>query len=272
MHIGLVQLDGDPASQPLHDWRDHVCELALRRAGDDVVVLPELWPVGGFNISDFPSAAESLDGPHVAALSRVARKLGCLLHGGSFVELGDDGRRFNTSVVFGPDGTLRAVYRKIHLFGFAEGEPAVLDGGTNVVTVEYQGVQFGLATCYDLRFPELFRLLVDAGSQVVLVCSAWPAVRAEHWRVLVRARAIESQAFVAACNVGGSQGIGSRRTAYAGSSVVLDPLGAVLAEAGTGGGAISADIDLTLVESWRARFPALGDRVLGLPTPLARMY
>lgn len=121
----------------------------------------------------------------------------------------------------------------------------------------------GLATCYDLRFPEQFRLLVDAGATVLVVPAGWPARRREHWTLLARARAIESQAYVLACGTAGTHA----GVELAGHSLVVDPWGAVLAEAGPGEEVLTAELDPGLVARTRADFPVLRDRVLGLPVP-----
>ena len=190
--------------------------------GAELVVLPELWVQGGFAFGTFAATAEPLDGPLVRRLGDAARDLGAWLHGGSVVERAADGRLFNTSVLLGPDGTLAATYRKIHLFGFSAGETSVLSAGTDVVTTDVDGTTGGLATCYDLRFPELFRAFVDRGAELVLLPSAWPTPRIAHWSLLTRARAVEDQAYVVAVNGCGDQG-GS--LALGGRSVVVDPWG-----------------------------------------------
>jgi predicted amidohydrolase len=241
-------------------------DLVARQAGADLVVLPELWVQGGFAFTTFEATAEPLDGPTVSALSAAAATAGVWLHGGSIVERADDGRLYNCSLLFGPDGTLVATYRKMHLFGFSGGETTVLTAGTDVVTTEIDGVTVGLATCYDLRFPELFRRLVDRGAELVLMPAAWPAPRIGHWSLLVQARAIEDQMFVVACNGCGQQS-GLR---LGGRSAMVDPWGKVLAEAGEDEQVLAADLDLALVAKTRADFPVLADRRLAAaPAPAA---
>jgi predicted amidohydrolase len=166
--------------------------------------------------------------------------------------------------VLGPDGALLASYRKVHRFGFGAGEPKLLEAGDGVVTVDLplgEGgapVTTGLATCYDLRFPELFRALVDRGAELVLLPAAWPAARAEHWSLLVRARALEDQvALVAAGTAGTHAG-----HAMAGRSAVVSPRGQVLAELGDEEGVLVADVDLADAARYRAEFPVLADRRL----------
>ena len=111
----------------------------------------------------------------------IASEYGIWLHGGSFAELADDGQHFNTAVLFAPDGRLVAAYRKVHLFGFDGGETVLMSGGDELIVAETPLGLTGLATCYDLRFPELFRALVDAGASTFLMASGWPTPRIEHW-------------------------------------------------------------------------------------------
>jgi predicted amidohydrolase len=179
------------------------------------------------------------------------------LHTGSHVESAPDGTMYNTSVLLGP-GDVDTRYRKIHRFGFDEGEARLMGAGEEIVTVPTPFGTFGLATCYDLRFPELFRLLTDAGMEHLVMCSAWPERRIEHWRILNRARAIESQVFVFAANCAGTHA----GATMGGRSVIVDPWGAVVAEAGTGEEILRADIDPSLVAETRKILPVLRDQRL----------
>ncbi len=245
--------------------------LVKAQAGHDLVVLPELWQPTGFGYRRWAELAEPVDGPLVRAMARAARDAKVVLHAGSWIEtngVGPDGRGlWNTSMVFGPDGSLIATYRKIHRFGFGQGEPVLLEAGTSVVTVDLprpvsgaEGpvVPTGLATCYDLRFPEQFRALLDAGARLVLVPAAWPAARVEHWQLLGRARALENQCFVVQCNTAGTHA----GVEMGGRSQVVDPWGAVVAEAGTEETVLSVEIRVGSVEEIRAKFPVLADRRL----------
>lgn len=188
------------------------------------------------------------------------------LHAGSVVERDGSGGLYNTSLVFDPEGGLRAAYRKIHRFGFDEGEAVVMGGGREIVTAAAPFGILGLATCYDLRFPEQFRLLVDAGAQILAIPAGWPSRRLEHWRLLARARAVESQAFVLACCTAGTHA----GVEQAGHSMVVDPWGTVLAEAGPDEEVLHVDLDPGQVATVRAEFPVLRDRILGLPDPWGR--
>jgi predicted amidohydrolase len=256
MRVHAIQLESSVAEPP-SERVDRAMALVAAQRGADLVVLPELWVQGGFAFGTFAQTAEPVDGPLVRRLGAAARELGAWLHGGSIVERDEDGRLFNTSVLLRPDGTVSATYRKIHLFGFAGGETTVLTAGSDVVTADVAGTATALATCYDLRFPELFRAFVDRGAELFLLPSAWPTPRIAHWSLLTRARAVEDQAFVVAVNGCGDQG---GRLALGGRSVVVDPWGAVLAEAGDDEEVLVVDLDLAQVAKTRADFPVLADR------------
>lgn len=149
-----------------------------------------------------------------------------------------------------------ACYRKIHRFGFGEGEPLMLEAGRTVTTVRLGPATAGLAICYDLRFPELFRALLTQGAELFVVPAAWPAARRTDWELLGRARALENQAFVVQCNTVGEQG----GLAMGGASRIVDPYGRVIAAGGDGEQVITAEIDLGVAAAFRREFPALNDR------------
>ena len=222
----------------------------------DIAVLPELWVSGAFDLPLAREVAAPLDSPVVQSVQALAAKAGAWVHAGSYAERLPDGRTFNTAVLIGPDGDIIATYRKRHLFGFADGERTLMSSGDALVVAETPLGATGLATCYDLRFPEMFRNLVDAGAETFLLSSGWPTPRIEHWRVLARARAIEDLAWVVACNgVGSHAGI-----TLGGHSIVVDPQGNIVAEAGNDETVLYADVDVTRAAQWRAEFPVLGDR------------
>lgn len=257
MQVSAIQFDFDE-SQTFDARVERMLSLIAHEADADLVVLPELWPNGGFTYRLWEQTAQPLDGDLLHRLQAAARTASVVLHGGSFIERHEDGSLTNTAVVVEPDGTLAAVYRKIHLFGFTDGEPKYLVGGNDVVVAETRVGKLGLATCYDLRFPEMFRILTDAGSDVFVVPAAWPASRIGHWSVLARARAIENQLPLIALNTTGAHG----GVAMGGASLIVDALGEVLAEAVDGEQVLRAEIDITVTRDWRERFPALGDRRL----------
>jgi predicted amidohydrolase len=269
MRVHVVQVAyGD--DEPVVERVARVADLVRAQRGADLVVLPELWAAGGFAYRTWAERAETLDGPTVRAIAEAAAEIGAVVHAGSIVETvpadapaadrGETGRGlWNTSVVLGPDGAVVAGYRKIHRFGFGEGEPTLLEAGTDVVTFPLaDGTVVGLATCYDLRFPELFRLLLDAGAQLVLVPAAWPLPRVEAWTLLGRARAMENQLVLVQCNTGGTHA----RVTMGGHSQVVAATGDVLAQAGEGEEVLVVDVDVADVAAWRQHFPVLADRRL----------
>jgi predicted amidohydrolase len=253
MRVTLIQTEVD-GRLPFAERVAGVAAQVAACADADLVMLPELWATGYFAFDDYAATAEPLDGPTVAALSAAARTAGVTLHGGSIVERSDTGGLHNTSLLFDPDGALVHTYRKVHTFGYGSREQELLTRGGDV------GAHgpYALSTCYDLRFPELFRRQVDAGSQLFLVAAAWPAVRLPHWRLLLRARALENQSFLLACGAAGRQG----DVVLSGHSAVVDPWGEVVAEAGPDAGTLTVEIDPELVTRSRTEFPALADRRL----------
>ncbi|MEA2287407.1 MAG: hypothetical protein QOJ21_3450 [Solirubrobacteraceae bacterium] len=255
--IACVQL-GPPEGTPQERRISEVAGAVEALAGADLIVLPEMWPAGYFAFDDYADVAEAADGPTVTALSRAAATAGAHVVGGSFVEQGTDGALHNTAFVLGPDGDLLGTYRKMHVFGYRSREAELVTGGDVLVTIPTPLGTIGMAVCYDLRFPELFRAGVDSGAEIFVVPAAWPAARTEHWRLLLRARAIENQAFVIGCNGAGAD----RGVEVAGHSAVIDPTGAVVAEGGTDPGLVRAVVDLDLVARTREDFPVLADRRL----------
>ncbi|MEY9892364.1 putative amidohydrolase [Catenulispora sp. MAP12-49] len=263
MRVSLMQLAVDDAEAPEDRWT-RVVKLveAERETGAELVVLPELWVAGGFDYKGWTDHAEPIaDSKPIAALEKVRTHEGSgpemWLHFGSYVERTPEGILYNTAVLRGPEGK-QAQYRKIHRFGFSEGEATLMGPGKDIVTLSSPWGTLGLATCYDLRFPELFRRLLNQGMEHMVMCSAWPAKRIEHWRVLLKARAIENQVFVFATNCVGTNG----GVALGGHSAVIDPWGNVVAEAGTGEEVLRVDVDPALVAQTRGALPVLNDRRL----------
>ncbi|WP_236241633.1 carbon-nitrogen family hydrolase [Streptomyces sp. CC228A] len=262
MRASLLQIAVKP-DESVAARRARAADLVREQRGADLVVLPELWPVGAFAYESFAAEAEPLRGPTYEAMAQAARDAGLWLHAGSIVERAPGGALYNTSLVFGPDGGLAGSYRKIHRFGFDQGEAVLMAAGQDMVTVPHPLLPFGVATCYDLRFPELFRGLVDAGARAFVVSAGWPERRRAHWTLLARARAVENQAYVLACGTAGTHA----GVEQAGHSIVVDPWGEVLAEAGPGEETLTAELDPGKVAATREQFPALKDRVLGTPPP-----
>lgn len=236
--------------------RAYVLDLLEQARGSDLILLPEMWPVGYFSFSRYVSEAEDCNGPTVRALRAKARDLKATIFSGSFVERRGS-RYFNTSLLINPRGIVEACYRKIHLFGFKSDERRILSPGRRISVSRQPWGRTGLATCYDLRFPELFRRMVDREAEFFLITSAWPQARQDAWMLFNRARAHENLAYVFACNCAG---IDNGRT-YAGRSVFVNPRGEVIAEAGDGGELLTAEIDPGAVRDVRREFTALSDRV-----------
>jgi predicted amidohydrolase len=237
---------------------------AAAAAGAELVVLPEKWAVLG-TPEQTAAGAEPFDGPALAWARASARELGIDLVAGSIAErVPDRDRGSNTSVHVGPDGDVRAVYRKIHMFDVEVGgrtyrESEHEEPGDEVVLSETAaGVELGLTVCYDLRFPELYRILAVRGARVITVPAAFTlATTREHWEVLLRARAIEDQAFMVAANQVGEHAPGYRS---GGRSMIVDPWGVVLAQAPDSETFITAELDLDRQAEIRRTLPSLANR------------
>ncbi|MFD9134532.1 carbon-nitrogen family hydrolase [Streptomyces bottropensis] len=262
MRASLIQIGVDE-DESVDSRRRRAASLVRDQAGADLVVLPELWTTGAFAFESFTTAAEPLEGPTYEAMAKAASDAGVWLHAGSIPERDPDGPLYNTSLVFSPSGDLAAAYRKIHRFGFDKGEAVLMGAGSELVTLRLPETTVGIATCYDLRFPELFRGLVDAGAETLLLSAGWPERRRAHWTLLARARAVENQAYVLACGTAGTHA----GVPQAGHSIVVDPWGEVLAEAGADEEVLTVELDPTRVAATREQFPALKDRMLGLEPP-----
>ncbi|MFI0404311.1 nitrilase-related carbon-nitrogen hydrolase [Actinomadura sp. 3N508] len=253
--VALVQVES-PASEPPARRMERVGRMVADARGADLVLLPELWVPGYFAFDRYAELAEPLDGDTVEAGREWARELGGFLHLGSVLERSAGGRLHNTAVLIDPSGTVVHTYRKIHVFGYRSREAELLTPGETVGTVASPLGPMGATTCYDLRFPEVWRALVDAGAEAVAVPAAWPARRRAHWRLFTEARAVEQQVLVLACNAAGVQG----DVALGGASRVTDPWGTVLAEAGDVEEILYCEVDPGVVARTRAEFPVLSDR------------
>ncbi len=222
-----------------------------------LVILPEIWNIGYFSFDLYEKDSEPVDGETAQRMSAKAREHGFFLHMGSFVER-KNGKFYNTSLLIDPNGKRIASYRKIHLFGYGSKESQILSRGTEVIVAETELGKIGMCTCYDLRFPELFRKMADKGAELFLVTSGWPYPRLEHWIMFNRIRAIEDTAFLASSNcVGINNGI-----RFCGHSMIVDPWGVIAASGGDEESMIKAEIDMNRVGTIRKEFPALSDRVL----------
>jgi len=267
MRAAVVQLNSN-ADKPANLAAAEGQVRAAAADGAGLIALPEKWNVLG-DPDALRSGAEPLDGPTLSAVSDWARELGVSVLAGSIPEAveGDD-HLFNTSVLVGPDGERLATYRKIHLFdvdvgGVAYRESDTERPGTEVVLARAESggesVELGLTVCYDLRFPELYRILAVRGARVLTVPAAFTAVTGrDHWEVLLRARAIENQAFVVAP---GQVGAAPPHYDSWGHSMIVGPWGDVLAEVSEGVGFAAADLDLERQDEVREKLPSLANRV-----------
>lgn len=233
---------------------------AAAERGARLVVLPEVFPWRGPR-ADEAGQAESIPGPTTETMAAVARDTGVHLLMGSMLETGAGERSFNTSLVIGPTGDILGRYRKIHLFDVElPGRVSVRESdarapGEEVVVVPTPLGRLGLSICYDLRFPELFRRLVQAGAEIILLPSAFTfPTGAAHWEVLCRARAIENQCWLLAANQTGQSPHGFHDY---GNSLIVDPWGTVVARVGDGEGIALAEVDLEQLARVRREMPCL---------------
>ena len=262
LRVALVQLDagGDPERNVAT-----AVDLADTAAAEGArfVALPEYLQFRGDD-DGFRASARPIPGPFTDAFAEVARRRDAWILVGSLAETTDDpARPHNTSVLIAPDGTIAALYRKIHLFDVAveagpvDLESARVSAGTEPVLADVDGVRIGLTICYDLRFPELYRTLALAGAEVLTVPANFTErTGRDHWEVLLRARAIENGAYVLApSQVNGPPG----QPAF-GRSMIVDPWGTVIAQAADTVGIVTAEIDTARVASIRRQIPVLANR------------
>jgi omega-amidase len=255
--ISLGQMDvqlGQPEANlaTVQSWT-----AAAAERGSDVVVFPELWSTG-YDLARAEQYATPITAGVFADVAALARQQQIFILGSCLASLGQgQGQVGNTAVLHTPTGTVAASYSKTHLFQLMD-EHHYLTAGDELVTAEMgEHGRVGLAICYDLRFPELFRHYALLGARLVFVPAEWPHPRLAHWRTLLRARAIENQMFIVACNrVGESKG-----THFCGHSCIIDPWGETVLEAGGDeAGVFTAVVDLAQVDAVRAQIPIFADR------------
>lgn len=256
MRVALVQMDialGDPQTN-----RQRATTLVREAAtGADLVMLPEMWTTGYALQALAGNLADQGGQPTGALLARLAQECGVYIAGSVADERA--GKVYNLATVYGPRGERLGGYDKSHLVPMMD-EHLYLHAGEAAAIVDLGEAKAGLAICYDLRFPELFRTLALGGAQVMLIPAEWPAQRLHHWRTLLMARAIENQCFVLACNRVGRDASNQ----FPGHSMIIDPWGNILAEGGEGEEIVRAEIDLTQVAEIRARIPVFRDRRPGI--------
>jgi predicted amidohydrolase len=267
MRLALAQISIEAAA--VDDNVDRAVS-AIETAADegaDCVALPEIFNVGYFAFESYERAAEPLGGDTHQRVREAAIEHDVSVLAGTIVEdlaasaeageaVPAESGLANTAVLFDSDGKRRLVYRKHHLFGYDSAEAELLVPGDQLPTADIGGHTVGVTTCYDLRFPELYRRLVDDGATMVLVPSAWPYPRVEHWKLLPRARAVEDLLYVGAVN--GSAAF--EDASLVGRSTVYDPWGTPLASSDDDATIVYADCDPERVGDVREEFPALRDR------------
>jgi predicted amidohydrolase len=255
----VVQMSSGSDRRANIDRASRLVRTAAER-GARLVVLPEVFPWRGPRTGE-SGQAETIPGPTTDAMAALARETGVHLCMGSMLEAAGSERSFNTSIVLGPDGEILGRYRKVHLFDVElPGRVSVRESdarapGEDVVVVPTPLGRLGMSICYDLRFPELYRKLVQAGAEILLVPSAFTfPTGAAHWEVLCRARAIENQCWLLAANQTGQSPHGF---ADYGNSMIVDPWGTVVARIGDGEGIALAEVDLEQLARVRREMPCL---------------
>lgn len=264
MRVAAVQLNSNGDKARNLDAAERLVRAAAAD-GAELVALPEKWNLLADG-AELVAGAEPLDGSSLSGARSWARELGIHLLAGSISERGEGEKASNTSVLIGPDGEDIAVYRKIHMFdvdagGVSYRESAHEQAGNEVVAAPVGDLVAGLTVCYDLRFPELFRILALRGARLILVPSAFTlATGRDHWEVLLRARAIENQLFVLAPNQ-----VGEAPPHYSsfGRSMIVDPWGVVLATAPDEECFVAAELDFAVLDRVRESLPSLANRQPG---------
>ncbi|MCC7450949.1 MAG: carbon-nitrogen family hydrolase [Anaerolineae bacterium] len=250
--VSLAQIN-IKAGNPRANW-EKVKEWAVEaaRRGSDLVIFPELWD-NGYALERAKEVASPLGGGLFAELVNLARTSNVHI-AGSILEKRGVGV-YNSCPIVSPRSGVMGVYRKIHLFGLMN-EPNFLSAGESPLTLDMPWGRTSIAICYDLRFPELLRRYAVEGSKVLLLPAEWPHPRLNHWRTMVQSRAIENQYFMIACNAVGEY----NGTTYCGHSMVVDPWGELVAEAGEGETLLTIKVDTDVVDGIRNKIPVLSDR------------
>ena len=255
--LSLVQMKVIPADPEANLRKAAALVATAAAAGARLVCLPEMWTTG-FQWDQYPRLLQDQDSTQkrLSALARQHR----LWINGSVLASDAQGRPANTSLLLDPDGACAGTYRKTHLFTLMNEQKYLAPGQSRCVVGTPWG-KLGLTVCYDLRFPELFRAYALEGVELQLVPAGWPHPRLEHWRTLLRARAIENQMFVAACNQVGTEQIpdGGEAT-FCGHSAIIDPWGQVVVEAEEDERVLTAEIEVDQVHRVREKMTVLRDR------------
>ncbi|MBS27640.1 MAG: carbon-nitrogen hydrolase [Alphaproteobacteria bacterium] len=274
MKFSVLQMNTRSEKSANLEQADMLAAHAVETDRPDIVVLPEVFAFMGGSVADKWAAAEELPeigesgGEAYETLRGIARSHGVFVHGGSFVERDGD-NHFNTTIAFDRSGGELARYRKIHLFdvstpdGREYRESDTFGAGREIVTYDAGNVRVGCSICYDLRFAELYRALAEAGANVIMVPAAFTLQTGkDHWEVLLRARAIETQTYVVAAAQTGTHQEGNDERASWGHSMIVDPWGHILAQAREGAGHATAHVEIDYLDQVRTRIPVARHRVL----------
>ncbi|KGP74607.1 carbon-nitrogen family hydrolase [Pontibacillus yanchengensis] len=260
MNVAIYQMDIIPGDvkanhERVRKWMEHT----VKNSEYNMVVLPEMWTTA-YTLPELHEVADKEGEPTTSFLQEMARTYQVHVIGGSFANI-VDGEAFNTACVVNKQGEVVYQYDKIHLVPMLD-EPTYLAGGRKTAeTFELDGVKMGIIICYDLRFPELTRQLALEGAEVLFIVAEWPLARRNHWMTLQKARAIENQMYVISSDRCGSY----NGTTFSGTSMIIDPIGDVLAEGSIEGEeTVEAQLDLSAVERTRKNVPVFESRMKGL--------
>lgn len=276
MKVSLIQMNSVSDKPGNIAQAKRLIERAVAEERPDWVLLPEVFDwMGGTSAEKLAIAEPATGGPAYEALRILAVENRIWVHGGSFFERAPgENRAFNTTVVFNREGREVARYRKIHMFditapdGTQYRESATMKPGEAVVTYDCEGVTIGCSICYDLRFAELFAALAEKGATVIALPAAFTLQTGkDHWEVLLRARAIETQTYMLAAGQTGCYEVKGKTLFNYGHSMVIDPWGHVVARASDGVGIVSSRLDLSLLAAVRKRMPVAEHRRLAFPAP-----
>jgi omega-amidase len=248
--LGQMNIQRGDVQHNIDVFENYAAEAARRGSG--LVVFPELWSTG-YVLEQAHDYASPLGEGTFERIADAANRHRVTIVGSILEAHGDEVA--NSAAIISPDGEILDVYRKVHLFRLFDEDKYLQEGG-NPVSLDMPWGKTGFAICYDLRFPELFRrYCVQDGVRVLVIPAEWPLIRVEHWRTLLIARAIENQCYVIACNSAGKTG----ETVFGGHSMIIDPWGKIVVEAGEDPQLITATIDLDLVDEVRSKIPVFED-------------
>ena len=253
MRIALIQLETSPSIKA-KDRYQHLLELMPVKNSCELVILPELWLLGAFEFSKFtPSALNGIEKIN-NEISEIAGKRNYWVHTGSNL-IRTRTKIYNESIVFDSDGNVAGKYRKQYIFGFSSGESKIVSPGNKIEIIKSPWGKIALSICYDLRFPELYRKMLNKGAEIYLITAGWPVLRIDHWQKLIKARAVENQSFFIGCN-----GVGKQTDAILGGhSIIVDPNGGVVKELDSSEEVVIVEINEKQIVETRTKFPVLND-------------